>query len=426
MTGTGKIMVLSFYNFLWKIAIPFLKKNQRLSEGYAQRTLKKSLPPADIWLQSASGGEAYLAWSVIRRLETKKPLRILLTSNTRQGMEVIEKAIDDMSSQNANIKLYKAYFPFDQPDIMEKAVSSVNPSLMILMELEIWPGLLFTLKKRKIKTIILNGRLTEKSFKRYLSLPKLWNAICPDTIHAISNDDAGRFQKLFPKTKITITPNIKFDGIITPHLSEPEKNPLEKIFHPNTPSVVLGSVRKEEESEIEKIIVEIIDKKPHTVIGLIPRHMHRLAHWEKTLSRLNILWIKRSEINTPVNKGTVVLWDIFGELSLAYKYFKAAFVGGSLAPLGGQNFLEALDAGVKPVIGPSWENFSWVGEGIMDNNLLRIGQNWQEVAGLLINDLEDDKSRSQVMNEYQTYIKSKQGGSKSSCETILTEINAPF
>lgn len=419
---TAQNTLMRFYNYVWKAAIPFLRKNNRLSEGFDERILKKNLPISDIWIQSASGGEAYLTWSIIKQLCPKEPINLLLTSNTSQGIEIIDKIIEDNSSNSNKTRITKAYFPFDQPDIMEIAVSSVQPKLMIFMELEIWPGLLSTLKKHGIKTIILNGRLTEKSLKRYMLFPRLWAHLKPDKILAISNEDAKRFETLFPSTHVEVMPNIKFDGIVETKKTDTLNNPLGKIISPDTPSVLLSSVRKEEESDIEKMITAIINKKPHTIIGLIPRHMHRINHWEKALSQIKIPWVKRSCLTHPVENGTVILWDVFGELSLAYEYFGAAFVGGTLAPLGGQNFLEAIRAGIIPVIGPSWENFSWVGNDIINKKLVQIGSNWKEVVRLLIENLNLPVSREEVKDAYMAYIETRKGSAAHSCELIINEL----
>ena len=110
------------------------------------------------------------------------------------------------------------------------------------------------------------------------------------------------------------------------------------------------------------------------------------------MSRLDIPWSLRSQTEHLVSQGTVILWDTFGELSLAYKISRAAFVGGSLAPLGGQNFLEVIIYGVVPVIGPSWENFAWIGSEIVEKGLVRIAADWREVVSILTEDLKKPKA----------------------------------
>ncbi|MDP3283641.1 MAG: hypothetical protein Q8M56_04380, partial [Desulfobacterales bacterium] len=211
---------------------------------------------------------------------------------------------------------------------------------------------------------------------------------------------------------------IKFDrfgGDETDSLSE---NPLEKIITGDTPFTVLGSVRKEEEPLVEKIILDILKRKPETVIGLFPRHMHRIKHWGDALGRMNIKWALRTNTAERAVKGSVILWDTFGELVHAYKYAGAAFVGGSLVPLGGQNFLEALNCGITPVIGPFWDNFSWVGREIADEGLLRVAGDWQDASNALIEHISNPPAREKIINAADRYIKSRQGGTAFACKVI--------
>jgi 3-deoxy-D-manno-octulosonic-acid transferase len=123
-----------------------------------------------------------------------------------------------------------------------------------------------------------------------------------------------------------------------------------------------------------------------------------------------------------VAAGTVVLWDTFGELLPAYRLAKSAFVGGSLAPLGGQNFLEALVSGVLPVIGPSWENFAWVGRQIIDCGLLRVAGDWKEVAALILKDMDSSTPREEVIETTLKFVKPRQGGTQMACRHIAASL----
>ena len=139
---------LYLYDLVWNIVIPCLRLNQRLAQGFRQRTLQKmTLTSADLWIQAASSGESYLAWSILKKLHPHKPVKIIVTSNTRQGLDIIDRAIADITPNKRNVRACSAYFPFDKPSIMETAVKTIRPRIMILLESEICPGLLFTRKK---------------------------------------------------------------------------------------------------------------------------------------------------------------------------------------------------------------------------------------------------------------------------------------
>lgn len=410
---------LYLYNLGWHLIIPGLRLNQRLADGFKQRTLQQTiLPRADLWIQAASSGESYLAQSILKKLHPHKAIKVIVTSNTRQGLDIIDRAIADITPNQRGLSAYSAYFPFDKPSIMETAVKTIHPRIMVLLESEIWPGLLAVLKKYGCRTVIVNGRITAKSLTRYLICPSFWRLIGPDKILAISKSDAKRFATIFGKKRVEVMSNIKFDNIgDIAHGLETEKH-LENVIRSGTPFLVLGSTRQEEEPAVEKIILNIHRRCPDTVIGLFPRHMHRIPYWKEALNRIAIPWMLRSQIETPVSEGTLILWDTFGELSSAYRLSKGAFVGGSLAPLGGQNFLEPLTFGVIPVIGPSWENFAWVGREIVDQGLVHVAADWKDVANVLVKSIERTTTREEVYKAAIMYMKNRQGGTAKACRLI--------
>jgi 3-deoxy-D-manno-octulosonic-acid transferase len=412
-------IVLWFYNIIWSMVVPFLRLNGRLAEGFEQRTLHCHLPRADLWIQAASAGEAYLARELLDALEPHHPVRIHVTTNTRQGMEIIKRAINEINTHEKVGSVSAAYFPFDKPAFMDKAVRSIRPHTMVLLESEMWPGLLAALKKSGCKTLIINGRIRSKSLSRYLKWPALWRAIKPHKILAISEDDARRFANLFGNEHVAVMPNIKFDRFDPLDTDTLKQNSLEKILPAGIPFIVLGSIRQEEEPLLEKIIKRVCQKKPGLIIGLFPRHLHRINFWQTALDTLGLTWVLRSRINQNITGGTVILWDTFGELSEAYALAHAAFVGGSLAPLGGQNFLEPLTHGVVPVIGPSWENFAWVGNQIVKAGLVRIAKDWRGVAELLLSDVNRPSAHDSVRKKALKYIQDRQGGTAQAAGIIV-------
>lgn len=397
--------------------MPLLRLNSRMKEGFDDRRTGNRLTPADLWIQAASAGESYLAWSLLEALTPHRPVHVLITTNTRQGLDILRSAIDAVSKANPLITATCAYFPFDRPSIMEQAAARVNPRLMVLLETEIWPGLLAALKKHRRKIILVNGRLTPKSLKHYLWWPSFWKTLGPDRILAISDDDARRFAALFGSDAVQTMSNIKFDRLQTK--AEPSDNPLKKWLPDAAPFLVLGSVREPEEEDICLIINKIRLLVPETVIGLFPRHMHRLHAWEQRLTRLNIPWQLRSSLkNDPARAGSVILWNTFGELNHAYALASAVFVGGSLAPLGGQNFLEPMIHGIIPVIGPFWDNFAWVGLEIFEQGLAVKVPDGPAVAAELVRQLSRPASGPSRRAAAVRYIEDRKGGTMQACRVI--------
>ena len=323
-----------------------------------------------------------------------------------------------------NMTIFVAYFPFDAPSTIRRAVDMVLPKVMVLVESEIWPGLLAALARRTCRVLIANGRIRKKSLRRYLVWPSFWRSVAPWGILAVSEADAGRFKQLFGAGRVGAMPNMKFDRIRPESPKFEMKSGVANLLNERTPFVVLGSIRKQEERIIGRVILDVMHRSKDAVLGVFPRHMHRIAHWENRLEALGVSWRLRSECEGPVPPNSVILWDVFGELPAAYSAARAAFVGGSLAPLGGQNFLEALTCGVSPVIGPSWENFHWVGQEIVENGLVKVAEDWKAASDLLIQDLEDPPVREQVQKAVFRYVKARQGGTAFVCRAVQELLGA--
>ena len=304
---------------------------------------------------------------------------------------------------------------------MRRAVRLVRPRLMVLLETELWPGLLSALKQARVMVLIINGRLTEKSARRYRRLPKLCQALKPDRVMAISAPDADRFTDVFNTSVVTVMPNIKFDLIHFKQHSELADSELSTLLADHR-LIVLGSVRQEEENDILNLIGFLSDGHPESVIALCPRHIQRIGQWRDMLSAAGRPWILRSQITGRIDPGSVIVWDTFGELNLAYSLCDCAFVGGSLAPLGGQNFLEPLAFGIRPVIGPHWANFAWVGNDILEKGLVVQAADWRDVGACLSAQLQDPDERTQIRSKALTYIRSQQGGTRWACREIENQL----
>jgi 3-deoxy-D-manno-octulosonic-acid transferase len=401
------------YDLAWGAALPLLKRNHRLAEGFACRVLDDPPPRADVWIQAASAGEAYLAWSLSEHLLRDNPrLRVLLTTTTSQGLGILQQAAGRVCQVLPGAVIETTYFPFDRPAIMKQAVARVRPRVLVLLEAEIWPGMLQAARSAGTPVLIINGRLRATSLRHYRLFPGIWKALRPDHVAAISPEDSTRFRRLFPGCPVVVMRNIKFDCIDTEARAGRHENPLQALVSTRTGFLVLGSIREAEAPETARLMAHVLKHRPQTVIGLFPRHMHRLASWQRRLDSLGLPWQLRSQTAGPVDGPVVVLWDVFGELKDAYALAAAAFVGGSLKPLGGQNFLEAMVCGVRPVIGPHWEHFQWVGPAIVDQGLVRIAPDWQRAATLLAADLADPPPREAVQAAAMAYIRQRRGGSR--------------
>lgn len=415
---TKKVFILNFfkiYNILWQAALPFLKKNQRLSSSFTQRTTCNHLEKADIWIQAASAGEAFLALSLVSCLKPAQKTRVLITATTSQGMEILESGLS-REPMNPHVEYCLKWFPFDSPSIVQEAVRRINPRIMVLLETELWPALLYYLKENKTRIFIVNARLSPGSARHYQLTKFLWSRLAPDLILAISPADAKRYARVFEHTPIHTMPNIKFDLMAA--FSDIPCLP-ETLISPHLPLSILASVRKQEEAQALKILKYLLAGHPLQVVAVFPRHMHRLGTWKKKLAHQGFSFQLRSDLTGPVTAPCIILWDTFGELRSAYGLARTVFVGGSLKPLGGQNFIEPAVLGAPTVTGPHLSDFAWVGEEIFFQKIVARCHDWQEVAQTMVTHLHTSGDRSPGGQQARDYIQQRQGGSLLACQRII-------
>lgn len=416
-------IALRAYDALWRLLPPLLKRNARLREGFAQRMLQTPLPRADVWLHAASAGESYLAESIAQALVPVVPqgarLRILATTNTRQGHDILSRAGEGLAESNAPVALFAAYCPFDRPSLMREAMAGVNPAVVALLETELWPGLMASAKEHGAALVVANARMSPRTLARSLPLAGLLRPFGPHEVLAISKRDANRYAALFPGAVVTVTPNIKFDQL---RLDTPQEPPeaLRRLVPDDAEFVVFGSVREPEEAAVTTAMAALLDERPQAMIGLFPRHMERLRAWQERLQAAGLPFRAKTALAGPAAPGSVILWDAFGELRDAYSLARAAFLGGSLTPLGGQNFLEPLAAGTPAVIGPHWKNFAWVGREIVDAGLVREVRDASELAAALGGICAAPPPREAVRTALAEYVRPRQGGARATAARLAT------
>jgi 3-deoxy-D-manno-octulosonic-acid transferase len=408
--------LLKLYSLAWGVTIPGLYVSPRIRAGWRERLLKgKPGNQVDVWMQASSGGEAYLALEILSTLAVDPFPDVLVTSGTTQGLDILKKGIEGIDqSRRESIRIVS--FPFDCPGLMERAVRQWKPRVMVLLETELWPGLMAACVRQRVPIVILNGRLSRKSFKTYRWLSGFWRNVRPERILAVSRGDRDRYFALFGDQGVQIMHNIKFDrmqldGIIG-------RNPISEMVPEGASFLVMGSVRKDEEKDVLNVLVPVAKALPETISAIFPRHMQRIPAWKRSLDRAGSRWFLRSEITGPVPAGSVILWDVFGELSSAYAVAQAAFVGGTLRPLGGQNFLEPLGQGVVPCIGPYWEHFAWVGEDIVARGLVSQVANHRQLTDCLVRNLRKPLPRAEVLEMARDYVNKRRGGTETACRTI--------
>ena len=326
-----------------------------------------------------------------------------------------------MLSPGGNLEVSIAYFPFDAPHLMQKAFARFAPRLAVIVETELWPGFLVCAHRNKVPVFLINGRMSEKSYNSYRHFRGFFKRYGPEKIWAISPLDGERFARIVGPERVFLMHNIKFDRI------EPENHsgtaPIALFLPATVPFVLLGSIRREEEQIILETITATLAHRSDIIIGLFPKHIERADHWLDLLRAAETSAIKRSQIDARILPGTVIVWDVFGELAGAYALAAATFVGGSLVNLGGQNFLEPLVFGLKPIIGPYWRDFSWVGREIVTSGLVREVADATELPDALLAAIDGYGSRAEVIEEVRRFFRSRQGGTEQISRQLIDKIH---
>ncbi len=425
----GHKMFARLYSWGWTLASPLLRRNRRLADGWFRRLVPDDwATDAELWIQAASGGEAYLAAELVRALP---PLpdggirTILVTTWTRQGLDVLHDFAARQRETRPDLAIQVALFPLDHPARMLRAVRMVRPRLVVLLETELWPGLLSACAQCAVPVAVLNGRMTEGSLRGYQwfgrLVPGFWKSVAPVQIGAVSQVDAARFGSLFAayrgSPRLEVVANIKFDRVVESVAADASRL-IPLLPSTDTHSVLLfASVRKEEEPLLLPVIHAVHQQRPEATLVVAPRHMHRVEVWETLLSSAGFAVSRRSRLSSehPAEQGSIILWDAFGELVALYALARRIFIGGSLARLGGQNPLEALACGRVPCVGPHTSNFNWAlrssgnNAGLIEAGLVRECPDAASVIAFMTDETLASPPE-QIRKRYENWLKSRRGG----------------
>ncbi len=423
--------LLSAYGAAHYLAAPLLSMSKRLRAGLFRRFVPEDwgrstgTPWQDVWIQAASGGESYLAWELIKEFSRSQRfsrvegrLSVLATACTDEGIEVLDQALAWCRQEETLVACGRDYFPFDVPRLMRRALLTTLPKVVVLLETELWPGLLAACAREQVPVAVINGRMRTKSLARYLLMADFFRRTAPATILAVSEPDARRFAALFGPERVGVMHNIKFDRCQVQEAPPFVNNPLAQVLRPGVSFAVFGSFRQDEESEVLDAAARLHAARPKTTIGLFPKHLARVPALHEKLTAAGLVPVLRSTLFEPAPPGTVILWDIFGELNAAYGLARATFVGGGLKPLGGQNFLEPLAQGIIPCIGPHFGNFAWAGTDLVAQGLARVVHNTEELADEMLRYLQRPPTQTRVKERFAAFLAERRGGVKQACEAV--------
>lgn len=310
-----------------------------------------------IWLHAVSVGEVGVAQVIMDSLERQIPgCQIALSTTTVQGMARARALL--------GTRAFCFYAPADLYWTTRRALATIRPNILALLETEIWPNLIINANRMGIRTAFVNGRISVRSINAYRRIrPLLRHSLSHvDAFSMISEPDAGRIRSLgAPDQRVMVNGNAKFDGG-QGRCTESARIWARDAFglHADTPVFVAGSTRSGEEQILIEAFLTIRRHLPRTVFILAPRHIERAAQIEQLLHRAGLPSQRRSTLQNQAQQrqAPVVILDTMGELFDVYGIADVVFCGGSLVPKGGQNLLEPAMWG-KPILhGPSMEDFA--------------------------------------------------------------------
>ncbi len=322
--------------------------------GFRQR-LGGGLPAqrqSVIWLHAASVGEIKIAEVLIKRLKQRAcPHPIVVSVITLTGFKQAKTRLNGLAEV--------VFAPLDLPFVVNPFLKKINPILLGVIETELWPNLITIARKKKTKIILLNGRLSDRSYPAYQKFKMFFREIirCFDYVCVQTEEDKIKFITLgFPQELLTVTSSIKYDFEIK--LDSSAASIRQRYsFAPDDLVWVAGSTRNGEEAMLIKAFQDLKKKVPLLKLVLAPRHLERLNEIKKQLREQAVSFILSSQEHTGTQSFACLLIDTMGELLPAYSIADVVFVGGSLVNYGGQNILEPA-ALAKPVIcGPDMRNF---------------------------------------------------------------------
>jgi len=402
------------YHFMWTFVLLFffpLKRfvrNRRLRDRFALDT--NSLRPAkdNIWIHALSVGEVVSALPLVNALQAKySDQGVIFTVTTRSGMSVAREKL-----KNRGVRL--EFMPLDAWWVLRKFVRHIQPSVFILVETDIWPGLLDWLRRKKIRSILVNGRISPRTYKAYNKARFLIRKLFDPFEWCLMQSDLDRNRLIkvgIPKKKVRTIGNIKFDQEWLAMGGQEKAEWSQRLkIKPGAFLWVAGSTHPGEEEILLDVFAKLRASFPDFRLILAPRNIGRSHEVMEMASRRDLKGALRSSVSDSLEaEREVLILDTMGELGRIYGLAEVSFVGGSLVPVGGHNLLEPASFGCPVLFGPHTHNFVFMYSMLLE---------WE--GGLRIHDAESlhdalktlltDRAKCNRMGERAgTFVKSNRG-----------------
>ena len=387
------------YNLLRNVALALYKPfmNDKM-KSFIDKRLKQDfsdLKKEDyIWIHCSSVGEVNLSEDLVNKFYSISRKNILISVFTDTGYE---NAVKKYSAKN---KIKVIYFPIDDKDKIQEILKKINLQLLVLVETELWPNLINEVNKNKSRIVIVNGRISDRSYPRYKKMKFLLKSMLGkiDYFYMQSEIDKNRIIDLGASNeKVENIGNLKFSISLEKYSDEEKKEYKEFLNILDRKIFVAGSTRTGE----NEIILNVFEKLKNTVLIIVPRHLENVGKIINLIDKSNLSFIKYSEIEKGnTNKKDIIVVDKMGVLRKLYSISDIAFVGGTLVNIGGHNLLEPLFYRKKPIFGKYTQNVTDISKEILKRNIGFQVQNESEFLEA-INSLEKNNNNDEINNFFE-------------------------
>ena len=401
------------------------RKGFRQRFGQYDSGIKQSLTNRQvIWLHAVSVGEMNVCMALIRALEPRVPnVKIVVSTTTTTGMGELQKRLPS--------HVGKIYYPIDRRKYVNRALSTIHPSAVILVEAEIWPNFIWRARSLGKPLFLVNARLSDRSFPRYKKFGFLFRELFASftAVEAQSQEYAAKLLEVGCRPEaVHMLGNLKFDCVdLQTRLDVPGL--LAQLgVGSDALLLVAGSTHDGEEEILADQFLRLRARFPKLFLILVPRHFERARDLGRRLAKKGLRLFYRSEAaaDTRVAAGNLdcLLVDTTGELTSFYKHATVAFVGKSLTAVGGQNPIEPAALGKPTVFGPNMQNFADVVRILRSQNgVIQVGDaaELEQTLGEL---LANPARREELGQAAQKIVKENQGAVARTAEMIVRHLES--
>ncbi|MGJ0486896.1 MAG: lipid IV(A) 3-deoxy-D-manno-octulosonic acid transferase [Methylomicrobium sp.] len=413
----------AFYTLLFYLLTPFIMLRllwrSIKAPAYRQRWnerfgfYRKTYPQNVVWFHAVSVGEAEALFPLLRLLLVRHPdLNLLITTTTPTGSARVQATFGGQAEH--------VYLPYDMPFVIRRFMETFKPRLAVIMETEIWPNLYAGCGRQKIPLFLINARLSEKSARGYRRIPSLVRPALANVslIAAQSGDDAERFVRIGAKPEsVQMIGNMKFDIEIAEETIGQGRELKSSVFGERFVWLI-ASTHKNEEALFLEIYPEIKTKIPELLLVIVPRHPERFSEVKKLCEERQLAVVMRTSGKPCTAETAVYIADTMGELKMLYAAADAAFIGGSMVPVGGHNLLEAAAAGVPVMFGPYMANFKEIAVGVLSRQAALPCRTQEEIVSAIYSLYADPAQGAELADRAKSFLKENRGAIATIAERI--------